>query len=780
MQQKITRQAGKSVARLLGRGTATALVGLSLLAVVAPAPTIAQSFTISQVVVEGNERVDAANIAAFAALPAGQAVTAGELNAAAQRIRASGLFESVEVIPQGNRLVIRVVEYPIVNVINFEGNARLEDEALSAVIESQSRRVYSPTQAEADARAITDAYVQSGRTAATVTPRIIRRADNRVDLVFEIREGRVVEIERLNFVGNRAFSDRRLRGVLETKQAGLLRLFIQSDTFVADRIEFDKQLLRDFYSSRGYIDFQVLSATSELARERDAFFVTFSVREGQQFRFGNLSVVSEIEGLDPAEFEPLIRARRGNVYSPNALDAAISRMESQAARKGLTFVRAEPRISRNDRDQTLDIEFALVRGERIFVERIDIEGNTTTLDEVIRRQFRTVEGDPFNPREIRQAAERIRALEFFSEVDVDARQGSSGDQVIVDVNVEEQLTGSLGFGVSYGVSDGVGLSVNFQEANFLGRGQFLGFSLDTTEDNASSRIRFVEPAFLGRDVAFSFDIFYNQSDGGFVPYSTRSVGFRTGLEFPVSERGRLGVNYALTKDTMRQFEVGASDILRLEVEQGGLWSSGAGLSYDWDSRRNGIEEDTFYLLRLSADVTGLGGDTKFLEATGLAVAETRVLSDDVILRAEVEAGAIGAFSGDDPRAIDRFTLNGRMRGFEPYGVGPRDLITDDALGGSYFAVARFESEFPIGLPEEYGITGGAFVDVGTLWGLSNTNGGPTGTDPVDDSANLRAVAGVSVFWDTPIGPLRFNFSSPLRKEDYDKKQSFDLTISTRF
>jgi outer membrane protein insertion porin family len=764
---------------MLGRVLVAALVSVPLLAVVAPVATVAQSFAISQIVVEGNERVDAANIAAFADLPSGQTVGPGEINAAAQRVRNSGLFESVDVIPQGNRLIIRVVEYPIVNIINFEGNRRLDDEVLSQVIQSQSRRVYSPTQAEADARAITEAYSESGRFAATVSPRIIRRSDNRVDLVFEIREGSVVEIERLNFVGNRAFSDRRLRGVLETKQAGLLRLFIQRDTFVADRIDLDRQLLRDFYLSRGYIDFQVLSATSELTRDRDAFFVTFTVREGQQFRFGNMSVVSEIPGLDAAEFQPLIRARTGQTYSPTALDNATARMEDHAARKGLTFVRAEPRISRNERTQTLDIEFALVRGERIFVERIDIEGNTTTLDQVIRRQFRTVEGDPFNPREIRQAAERIRALGFFADVDVQGRQGSAGDQVIVDVNVEEQPTGTLGFGVSYGVSQGVGLAVNFSESNFLGRGQFLGVNVNTTEDEEASELRFVEPAFLGRDVAYTFEIYYRQRGQNFLDYSTRNVGLRTGLEFPISERGRLGVTYAVSKDTMRLPSAGLSPILVAETAEGGLWSSGIGLAYDWDSRRSGIEESTFYLFRLGADVTGLGGDTRFLKFSGLGVVETRVLSDDVILRAELEAGAIGAVSGSEPRAIDRFTLNGQMRGFEPFGVGPRDTGTDDALGGQYFAVARFESEFPIGLPEEYGITGGAFVDVGSVWGLPNTDGSG-GPGSADDKLRLRATAGLSLFWDTPIGPLRFNFSTPLRKEDYDKRQSFDLTISTRF
>ncbi len=383
----------------------------------------AQNYSFSSVTVEGNDRVDAASILRFAQIQRGQALSAGALNDAYQRIVNSGLFEQVEIVPQGNTLLIRVKEYPTINIINFEGNRKLKDEILAKLTTSQARRVYSPAKAEADAAAIVDAYRKAGRIAATVDPKIIRRSDNRVDLVFEVTEGKTVEVERLAFVGNRAYSDRRLRQVLETKQAGLLRTLIQSDTFIAERLDLDKQLLKDFYLSRGYVDFQVLDTSSEVSRERDAFFLTFTVQEGQSFRFGNISAVSEVEGLDVAEFEALLKIRSGVTYSPAIVENNISRLEALALRKGLTFVAVEPRITRNERDGTLDVQFALIRGQKIFVERIDIEGNTTTLDQVVRRQFRTVEGDPFNPREVREFAERIRALGFFADAKIDAQQG---------------------------------------------------------------------------------------------------------------------------------------------------------------------------------------------------------------------------------------------------------------------------------------------------------------------------------------------------------------------
>ena len=744
-------------------------------------PAFAQVFSFSNVTIEGNERVDAATILNFAGIKRGEEVSAAGLNDAYQRILNSNLFETVELVPQGSTLLIRVQEYPIVNVISIEGNKRLKDEKLSELIQSQSRRVYSPALAESDAAAIAEAYRVAGRLAATVTPKIIRRNDNRVDLVFEITEGKVVEIERLSFVGNKAFSDRRLRQVLETKQAGLLRNLIQRDSYVAERLELDRKVLTDFYLSRGYIDFQILDAGAEVSRERDATFVTFTVREGLPYKIGKTSTVSEVEGLDAAEFEAVQKIRTGQTYSPLLIDNNITRMETLALKKGLNFIRVEPRITRNDRGQAVDIEFAIVRGERVFVERIDIEGNTTTLDQVIRRQFRSSEGDPFNPREIRQAAERIRALGFFADAQVNAEQGSEQDQVVVNVDVEEQPTGSLSFGLSYSVATGTGINVGFSETNFLGRGQRLSAAVSTASDNQNSSFSFTEPAFLGRDLSFSIGAYYRTSESDFSSYDTRNIGFTTGIGFPVGEQSSLDLRIGIAEDKLSNYSGGAvpSPILTAETAQDALSTVSVGYTYEFDNRITGLNPKGGVLLRFGQDFAGLGGDNEYIKTTALALAETKVLNEEVTLRAIFEGGAITTLGGSSTRVTDRFFGNGKIRGFEPNGIGPRDLgaTNQDALGGNMFAVARFEADFPVGLPEEYGITGGAFFDVGSVWSLNNTAGAGS---TVDDGFNPRAAVGVSVFWTTPIGPLRFNFSRAVKKEDYDKEQSFDLTISTKF
>ena len=745
----------------------------------------AQTYRFSRIQVEGNQRVQTGTIATFAGVERGKPVSAGELNDAYQRIQASGLFASVEVVPRGATLLVRVTEHPTINRINFEGNRRIKDEALGEFIESTPRRVFQPGQAEKDAATIAEAYAQQGRIAARVTPRIIRRSDNRVDLVFEIAEGDTIEIERISFVGNRAFSDRRLRRVLETKQASFLRSFIRADTLIEERIAFDRQVLRDFYLSRGYVDFRTLGTNVELTRERDAFFLVVNVEEGQQFKFGKLSTTSQIAEAKSADFHATIRLKSGVVFNPALIESTIARMERLAIDMGIDFLRVEPRITRNDRERTLDVDFLLVRGRKIFVERIDIEGNTTTLDRVVRQQFKIVEGDPFNPREIRESAARIRALGFFSNSDVEARQGSSSDQVVVDVNVEEQPTGSLSFGGSYSVNRGFGVAVGLREDNFLGRGQALSFSVSTAEAAEEYVLGFSEPYLLGRNLRFGLDIGVAATNSSFATYNTDRVFFNPSISFPIGESTRLAVRYGYNSSEMlRRNNATTGDIVASEIGFGERASSTVGLEYTYDSRLTGLNPNAGILIQVGADFGGLGGDNKFARSNVKTIAQTKVFNEEVTLRATFEAGALSWRGNNFSRSVDRYILTPDiLRGFEPGGIGPRDVSNgaSDAIGGNYYAVARFEAEFPLGLPEELGLRGGLFYDIGNLWDLSNANTGATSINNIrGESGSARHVIGFSLLWTTGFGPLRLNFTNALKKEAYDKEQSFDLTIQARF
>ncbi|WP_297773435.1 outer membrane protein assembly factor BamA [uncultured Roseovarius sp.] len=756
-----------------GAGNLLALLVAALL-LASGQPADAQSYRFSSVAIEGNQRIEPGTILSYAGIARNETVSAGELNDAYQNILGSGLFEEVEVIPQGSRLLIRVTEFPTINRIAFEGNNKLKDEDLTGFIQSQPRQVFSPTQAERDAGIISEAYTQNGRVAARVTPKVIRRSDNRVDLVFEIFEGRKIEVQRIGFVGNRAYSDRRLRRVIESKQTGLLRALIERDTFVEDRVNFDRQVLTDFYNSRGYVDFRVTGTNAELARERDAYFITFNVQEGQQFRFGGLSTVSEINNVDADQYHDTLKVRPGVVYSPTLIENSIARMERLAVKNGVDFLRVEPRITRNDRDLTLDVEFVLQRGPRVFVERIDIEGNTTTLDRVIRRQFEIAEGDPFNPRSVRQAADRIRALQFFSDVEVNAREGSRPDQVVIETDVEETTTGSVSVGASFSSNSGLGVSLGFSERNFIGRGQELTARILATGDTINYNLAFVEPAFLGRDVAFGLDFAFQETDDDNSLFDTAIGTFRPSLNFPTGENTRFGVFYNASYEDMSDYN-GTSGILQSEINQGSLWTSAIGYDFSYDTRRTGLNPNAGVLLSFGQEFAGLGGDNDYIKTTARLVGQTTVLNEDVTLRATLEGGAIEFSNGQDSRYINRFSRQ-VMRGFEPNGMGP--VEGTEHLGGDYFAALKLEAEFPLGLPDEYGITGGAFYDIGSIWGVGNKSAATgalnsTGFEP-------RHVIGFSVFWSSPFGPIRMNFSNALKSEPGDLEQQFDLTVRTEF
>jgi len=742
----------------------------------------ADDFKINEIIVDGNRRIETETIRSYTEIEAPAVLTIGEVNDAVKRVRTSNLFESVSAEMQGNRLKLTVVEFPTVNEVVFEGNDRLGDQQLEALVRSQSRRVYSVSQVRDDANAIAEAYANQGRIAASVEPRIIRRSDNRVDVIFEIAEGDVVEIERLSFVGNRTFSDRRLRRVLNTKQAGLLRIFVQRDTYIEDRVEFDKRVLADFYNSRGYIDFQIQSVTSELSKTRDSFFLTFRVQEGQKFSFGKLTLTSDLEDVDTADFEKALEIKEGDVYSPAFVETAIVRMERRALDLGLDFVRVEPRVARNNDNLALDIDFTLSRGPRVFVERIDIAGNTTTLDRVIRRQFKIVEGDALNPREIRASAERIRALGFFSSSNVSTREGSAPNQRIVEVAVTEKPTGSLILGANYSSANGAGLVASFREANFLGRGQSTSFGVNTTANTRSFNFAFKEPSLYNRDLSLSFGLDYQGTSKNNAQYNTSSVGFDAALGFPVSESGFFTPKLFYETEELTDVTT-TSQVITGEATEGDRQTLGLGYTYSFDNRRLGLNPSTGMFLRLSQDFD-LTGDVRFVRTNVKWGGETYVRNEDFKVTATLEGGALNFISGSSSRVTDRFFLgSGMFRGFAPGGLGPREVNgpVNDALGGEYYAVARFETQFPIGLPEEYGIEFGAFFDAGSLWGLDSIYAANEPAGPIFyDDFTLRAVAGVSIFWNTPIGPLRFNFTDAVKTAEHDVEQSFDLTVSTSF
>ena len=624
-------------------------------------------------------------------------------------------------------------------------------------------------------------YRNSGRLSARINPKVIKLSDNRVDLIFEIYEGSIVEIEKINFVGNRNFSDRRLRRVLSSKQAGLFRKIISRDNLINEKISLDKKLLSDFYKNRGFANFQINDVSSELSEEKDGFFITYNITEGPQFSIGKIKLNSNLKEIVPSTFSKFIDLNSGEIYSPDAIRKNVANLEEKLQAIGFEFIRVRPIITPNMTNLAMDVELLFEKGQRLFVERIDISGNTATLDRVVRRQFFILEGDPFNQRKIKAAENRIRALGLFSDVSVNVLPGSEDTQVVIDVEVVEQPTGSLTFGAGYSNETGLGGIIEYGERNFLGRGQALSFAIKTGRDDQLYELSFYEPMFLRNDLGFGLELSAKDTNQQNASYDTKNLEFQPYITFPLGEKSKIRIEYSIAQtDLSNPINVGS--IITNEVNEGEITSSSIGFVFSHDTRplKGSYEDGVIY--RLGQQFIGLGGDKTGLKTTIKAVVQKNTFKDDLKLSAEFEGGIL-TFTKGDSRVVDRFFLSSRkMRGFEPGGVGPRECLDgvcgvskNDALGGENFAVARFEAEFPLGLPDEYGLTGGLFYDVGNRWSLTKTN-----NDVLYEDGAWRQAVGASIFWKTPIGPLRFNFSDVLSKELYDRDESFDLTISTRF
>ena len=730
------------------------------------------------VTIRGNRRIEVETILSYMQLPTDRPTTAEDLNSAVRRLFDTGLFKDVQVIPNENQLVVEVVENPSINVIAFEGNDALGDEDLQQIIRLRPRLPFTLSGAEADAQAIIEVYRRTGRYGAQVEPVIIERDENRVDLVFEINEGDVTGVNSIDFVGNEKYSDRKLRGVIDTSESGLLDFLVSTDVYDPDRLELDKELLRQYYLERGYADFTVLSATAELAPDREGFFITFTVDEGEQYTFGTMDVLVGARGLDPEEFSALLPDDlEGDTYDASEVDEIADDLTDLAGQRGFAFVQVRPQANKNTEDRIIDVTFELVEGSRIFVERIDIEGNTQTLDRVIRREVELVEGDAYDTRKIRQTRSEIRGLRYFSNVEVETEPGSADDRAVVKIKVQEQSTGSLSLGIGFSSSSGPIGNIALTERNFLGRGQVVNIQVTATGDTQVYDFAFTEPRFLDRELLVGSRAFFIQDDRfDSSSFDVNSAGLGPQVGFPLSED--LDVVLRL-ESKWDDIDVDSDASPAIQVDDGKHSSSSIGYLLTYDQRNDPVEPTGGYQASFDQQFAVLGDSSPFVKSRVNFKTWYGLFDDKIVASLGLEGGALITFD-DDSLITQRYFLGGdNFRGFADEGLGPRDLSADDedSLGGNYYSVARLAVSFPIGLPEELGVFGGAFIDAGTLFGLDKTTFGGTS---INDSAEFRVSAGVLLFLDTPLGPLQLSFGFPVVKEDFDEDELFRLSLGTRF
>lgn len=722
--------------------------------------------------VEGNQRIEAATIRSYMTVEPGQPFDPIKLDQSLKNLFATGLFDDVAIRREGGDLVVAVVENPIINRIAFEGNQRLDDEVLTAEVQLRPRVVYTRSRVQNAVSRLLELYRRNGRYGATVEPKVIQLPQNRVDLVFEINEGALTEIEQIVFIGNEAFDDGDLRGVIQTQESAWYRFFTADDTYDPDRLAFDQELLRRYYLARGYADFNVRSAIAELTPDGKGFVITFTVDEGEQYEFGTIDIDSRLRDLEPEQLRSLLVTEQGETYNADQIEDSIVALTDAIGELGYAFVEINPVPTKHEAERTIDLTYEIDEGSRVYVERIDIVGNVRTLDEVIRREFRLAEGDAFNTALLRRSRQRIQNLGFFESVDLRTLPGSTPDRTVVEVDVTERSTGELSFGAGYSTSDGPLGDIRLSERNLLGRGQSLSLEFQISARTQEIDLSFTEPYFLDRDLSAGFDLFRRttdfQSEGSFDQTTT---GGTLRASYPLTERLRHGLRITVREDQIEDVDNDASIFIR--EEEGSALTAAIGHTLTYDVRDTQFLPSNGYLIRFDQDVADFGADTRYIRNELLA-SYYYPFFPDWVLNIAARGGYIHGL-GEQVRLFDRFFLGGAtLRGFKFAGVGPRDTDTDDALGGNLLYTGSAEMRFPLGLPEELRIFGRAFVDAGTLFD-SDASG-----SQVEDSSELRAAGGLGLSWLSPLGPISVDFAQAFLKNDEDQTELFRINFGTRF
>ncbi len=746
------------------------------------APAI-QSGVVRRILVEGNERIEASTIIAYLPISAGDTVDAARLDLALKTLARTELFsdERFELRPNGD-LVVRVVENPIINQVVFEGNSALNDEKLRDEISIHPRGIFTKASVLADVQKIVELYRRSGRITAAVTPKIVNLPQKRVDLVFEITEGPKTGIQRINFLGNKVFSDNALRDVVVTKETAWYRFFTSNDNYDPDRIEYDREQLRKFYANKGYYDFRVLSSTAELNPDRKSFALTYVVEEGPKYKFGKLDVQTDLKRLNGDFLKALLPIREGQPFRSDQIESAVDSLTFAAGASGFAFVDIQPQPRANPKTQTVDVTFRVKEGPRVYVERIDIVGNTTTQDYVIRRELRLAEGDAYNRVLVDRSKIEVKRLSFFKTVDIDQYPGSAPDKTVLRVKIQEQPTGELSLGAGYSTVDQLLLDVGISQHNFRGTGQDVSLRASVGSLRRQVDFRFTEPRFLGRDLAGGIDLFSYRFDfSQYSGYTSESNGGGVRIGFPLNLNTYFRARYQFHADEVfvsDELCAAGATSLSLCSQRGDSFTSLIGYTINFDKRNDPIRPTRGYVLQLDQAVAGLGGDVRYLRSEGTA-SFYYGFTPRFVLSVTGQAGYTQPFGGDAVRVNDRFYKGGAtFRGFETAGIGPRDTLYDEALGGKLYAIGTVELTVPNYLPEQYGIRTALFTDFGTL-GLLDArikNQSPF----TNDDLKLRASAGISVFWTSPLGPIRLDFSKVLSKASYDKEEAFRFSTNTQF
>lgn len=754
--------------------------------------SVAQAQVISSIIVEGNRRVEADTVFSYMQVQRGEVANADNIDASIKSLFQTGLFADVRIFRRGSSLVVQVEENPLINRVSFEGNSDIDNKKLGQETELRERVIYTRARVQSDVQRIAALYRRSGFYGATVEPKIVRLSQNRVNLVFEIQEGKETRVKSISFTGNGVFDDGDLRSVINTAESAWWKFFSTADKYDPDRLNFDKELLRRHYLKNGYADFRVLSATAELAPDGESFFINFSVEEGPQYTVGQVTVNTGSTTLDANEIATVIESAQGAQYDAGEVDKSVENITIEAGKAGFAFARVQPTIDRDTANRTLNITYDIQEGPRVYVERIEIVGNTRTLDRVIRREIRLVEGDAYNRIQIDRARRRLTALDFFEKIDFRETPGSAADKVVLQVAVIEKSTGTLNFSAGFSTDEKAVGTISVSERNLLGRGQYVKLNTSVSFKRQSVDFSFTEPYFLDRQISAGVDAFATRTDNtDSSSFSTQQFGGALRLGLTLSDNSRVFLKYGFTR---RQTKVNSllTTAPAISSAAGVDYTSLLGATYIYDDLDSSLNPTKGFRAELETEIAGPGGDQYFGRVEAKAYYFFPVLRDDVVFRIKGTAGHVEGYNKKDPSVLDTFYKGGdSLRGFVQSGIGPRQVVPDgsvDAVGAKTYILGSLELSFPLGLPESFGLSGAVFTDFGTAFGTdakSITNGtgnciGGTANCSVLDSRKIRASVGAGITWTSPFGPLRVDVAYPLAKTKFDQTELIRFGIGTRF
>jgi outer membrane protein insertion porin family len=732
----------------------------------------ADSAYVKSIEVEGIERVERDTILSYLDVKPGENVSQEKLDEALKRIYATGLFTDIGFdITESGVLIVKVAENPIINKRVFDGNKKIDDNILESEVRLAPRSIYSRAKVQEDVQRILEVYKRSGRYAAVVEPKIIKRDQNRVDLVFEIDEGPLAKVSKLNFVGNTHYSDDDLSTEIMTKESRWYRIFSSSENYDPDKTNYDKELLRRFYLKRGYADFRVVSSVAELTPDKTSFVLTFVLDEGKRYKVSEVEIISKMAEVDPSLYYEFVELQKGDRYNAELVEKSVYAITEELGKKGFAFVNVEPDLEKNVSKAKLKVVFAIKEGERVFIDRINIKGNTRTREDVIRREFRIDEGDAFNASKLRASRRNVENLNYFSKVDIETIPSDDGNKADIDVNVEEKSTGYFNVGIGYSTVNGALFRAGVTENNFRGLGQQLGLDMSISQKYSEYQASFTEPYLFGRRLSGGVDVFKTEQDyqdeGS---YDEESYGLRFRLGWNYTDDLSHYARYTIRRDEITDVDPFASQYIK--DEEGKYTGSVIGQTLVYDKRDSKYNTKEGYYLSFGHDVAGLGGDEKYLKFD-VKAHKYFTIADYYTLKFFANAGYMDAYSDERIRLSQRYYLGGNtMRGFDVAGIGARDKYTKDALGGNWMVYSGAEMTFPIGL-DELGVKGRTFLDIGMLGKPDNID-----RNYVDYDSSPRVSVGAGVQWQSPMGQIDIDFGFPIVKEDYDETEVFRLNFGT--